>query len=236
MSFDEDYLAKEFVDLGANTIPKIVTALYETNAVGEGKARWLDKTPYYVGHLPAIRGMFPDAKFVHIIRDGRDCCLSMLRRKHDLRIFNVFGAAKTWKRFVDSGQGAGRSLIRDCYMEVHYEALVADPGTVMEDICKFVNEEFDDSLVDFEKSTDPLNKTPLLSRPIQTDNTDKWRRGMAERDVRVFESVAGDTLMRNGYAVVGTQAPLSIVERVGYKTHVKVANWYSRRFVNRPRK
>ncbi|MEE9119348.1 MAG: sulfotransferase, partial [Calditrichia bacterium] len=102
--FDIDTLSREFHAEGRNSIPKVIAGIFEKNTRLEGKMRWLDKSPYYILHLRTILEIFPDAKIIHIIRDGRDCALSMLVRKYDLKIFNTYTAAKIWQQYVDIGQ------------------------------------------------------------------------------------------------------------------------------------
>lgn len=55
---------------------EIMTAAYTAYAKSRGKTRWGDKTPRYVQHIPLLAELFPDARFVHIIRDGRNVALS----------------------------------------------------------------------------------------------------------------------------------------------------------------
>ena len=49
-----------------------IGAVYETYAARHGKSRWGDKTPMYMQRLPLLERLFPDARYVHLIRDGRD--------------------------------------------------------------------------------------------------------------------------------------------------------------------
>ncbi len=42
-----------------------------------GSARWGEKTPEYALGMQQIQRMWPDAKFIHVIRDGRDVALSL---------------------------------------------------------------------------------------------------------------------------------------------------------------
>src|SRR5215211_5957944 len=55
-----------------------IAAIYEAYAATHGKPRWGDKTPMYMEYLPLLRRLFPEAWFVHLIRDGRDAALSFL--------------------------------------------------------------------------------------------------------------------------------------------------------------
>ena len=56
-----------------------IAAIYETYAARRDKPRWGDKTPMYMRHLSLLERLFPDAQYVHLIRDGRDAALSFLR-------------------------------------------------------------------------------------------------------------------------------------------------------------
>lgn len=124
LQFDIDNLARELHAEHRQTIPSIITGLFEKNARGEGKARWGDKTPYYVLHIPKLLEWFPNAQIVHLIRDGRDVALSLMGRKHDFRIYNAYCAAEYWKRYVDQGREFGQALNKDCYYEIRYEDLL----------------------------------------------------------------------------------------------------------------
>ena len=71
-------------DIGAGIHPgtstgEAIAAIFEAYAAHEGKPRWGDKTPMYMRHLPLLERLFPDAQYVHLIRDGRDAALSFLR-------------------------------------------------------------------------------------------------------------------------------------------------------------
>jgi sulfotransferase family protein len=228
MRFDIEKLAEEFHARHYDSIPAIISGLFERNARGEGKSRWLDKTPYYILHLPKIRAMFPDSQIIHIIRDGRDCALSMIIRKYDLHVYNVYHAAKLWQQYVETGQAIGQELGSDVYYEIRYEDILADPVGVMQKICVFLEEEYNNSLVNFEKSSEP-GKTPLLKKPIQQDNAEKWRRLMTPWQIRIFESAAGDILVRNGYPVITRAKPLPLLLRAIYRIHSQISSWYYRR-------
>jgi len=234
MRFDIETLSRELRAQGRDTIPKIIAGLFEKNACGEGKARWGDKTPYYILHLRTIKEMFPNAQIIHVIRDGRDCALSMLSRKYDLDIYNTYHAAKHWQQYVETGQTIGHELGSDVYYEIRYEDILDDPVRAMQKICVFLEEEYNDSIVNFNKSSEP-GKTPLLQKPIQQDNAQKWRSLMTHRQIRIFESAAGHILMRNEYPVFTRANPLPLLLNVAYRLHNKIMTRYNHTFL-KPRR
>ncbi len=230
--FHVDDLVDRFVAEKRTTIPDLVRGLLETNAVGEGKVRWGDKTPYYVLHLPTVLEMFPDAQIIHIIRDGRDCALSMFNRRHDFSVYNTYSAATYWAHYVETGQRHGRALNRDKYLEIRYEDLVREPVSVVRRICTFLHEEYDEAVVNFKKSGE-AGKTPLLQQPIQKDNAEKWRRAMSARQIRTFEAAAGEVLRANGYPILTSTNPLSGPFQVLYRVHNELAARLHRTSTNR---
>lgn len=232
LRFDAAALAAEFHAAGVKSIAGLIDALFAANAHGEGKQRWGDKTPYYALHLDTLKTLFPDAQIIHIIRDGRDCALSMLNRKFDLGIYNTFDAAYTWQRYVTAAREAGARFGAEYYFEFRYEDLLIDPAAVMRQICRFLGEEYSDSLVDFKKPK-TRGKTPLLQQPVQRDNTEKWRAAMTAGQIKVFEAVAGNTLAGNQYPLATAAAPLSPPQELAYRLHSRVLDWYNHRLRSR---
>jgi hypothetical protein len=102
----------------------MVSTLFNLFAAQKGKQRWGDKTPQYVEHIPLIIRLFPNAKILHIIRDGRDVSLSWQLRWFGPK--NTFHAAKLWKRYVSTGISAGHNLPEEQYLEIRYDTLITE--------------------------------------------------------------------------------------------------------------
>jgi hypothetical protein len=230
LHFDIDALAEEFHADERASLPAIITGLFEKNARGEGKIRWGDKTPYYVLHLPKLLEWFPDAQFIHMLRDGRDCALSLIARKHDFGIYNSYCAAKYWQQYVEVGQELGQGLGSDVYFEMRYEDLLADPKAALQRICVFLDEAFDDAILNFKKSGE-AGKTPLLQARVQADNAGKWRTTMHPLQLRVFESAAGDTLARLGYPLETSGKKMPLPVRAAFRGHNFATAAFFRTFV-----
>jgi hypothetical protein len=228
LTFDTDILSHEFYQAGITEIKDIITALFEKNMRGEGKSRWAEKTPYYILHMKTILEIYPDAQFIHIIRDGRDVFLSMMERKHDLKIYNIHQAAYLWKKYVDTGQETGKNLPKDTYFELRYEDLIENPHDKLEELCNFLNEPFSQSMVDFQKSKDPNSKTPLLKKPIQKSNYGKWKLKMKFWQIYLFESIAGDTLSRNNYPLLTKPKKIPYLLDKLFSAHTRFSIWYNR--------
>lgn len=230
LEFDIDKLTNDFVAEGRVNMRDIITGVFERNATGEGKSRWGDKTPYYVLHIPKLLDWWPDAQIIHIVRDGRDVALSMLARRNDLRVFNTYQVAEQWVQYVETGHSDGQSLAQDQYLELHYEDVVSDQKSALQTICAFLGEEYSDKFLNYKKAgnagktplrlkPDIASKTPLLHKPVQKDNVNKWKDIMTRWDVRVFESVAADCLLSFGYTTVTSGKRLPLPLRALYRWH-----------------
>lgn len=226
IKFDVETLAHEFVAEGRNNMRDIITGLFEKNAAGEGKLRWCEKTPYYVLHIPKLLEWWPDAQIIHVIRDGRDVALSMLARRHDFGVYNIYIAAKHWEHYVETGRALGRQVGEGQYLELRYEDLISDQKAATQKICGFLGEEYSDDLLEFKKSG-IAGKTPLLQKSIQKDNQDKWKSEMTSWQIRVFESVAASALKEFNYRLVTTGRILPLPLRVFYRWQNAFANrWH----------
>lgn len=231
--FNAEALAQRFHARQLITLPQIIAGIFEENAEAEGKRRWGDKTPYYILHLETLLEMFPNAQFVHIIRDGRDCALSMLERKWDLQIFNTYHAAYTWNKYVKAGKAFGK-IHPDRYHELRFENLLNNPEQSVSSLCSFLNLEYNERVIDFKKSNGS-GKTHLLTQPLQKSNQGKWREKMKPSQISIFEALAGETLKVCGYPLVNDNPKVTVLEWLISESHIKICLAYCRYYLKKKR-
>jgi hypothetical protein len=188
--------------LVAPTFSDVVTALFTAYADEHGKRCWGDKTPIYVLSMDLLGRLFPRAKFIHLIRDGRDVALSYLSVPWGPG--TTWEAAWKWRRDVTAGRDAGSRLGRDRYLEIRYERLVSSPVSTLEQVCSFGGLTWSDEPM-ARPSLDSLQVRKAHSRyharsllPPEAGLRD-WRHQMDPRKVAAFEAVAGDLLTDLGY-------------------------------------
>lgn len=187
-----------------------IGAVFETYAASRGKRRWGDKTPLYMQYLPMLERLFPDALFVHLVRDGRDAALSFLAMPGGIvtRTWahpdDAAGFACQWRTEVEAAQALGRRVGSERYLEVRYERLVAEPEATVRDVCAFVALPFEPGMLEYAGTVDLTGKPhqQRLTQPPTTGVRD-WRTEMSTPDVTAFEEVAGDTLAALGYELRG---------------------------------
>ena len=190
-----------------------LAAIFETYAAERGKARWGDKTPLYMQFLPMLERLFPDALFVHLVRDGRDAALSFLAVPEGIMTAgwghprDVAGFACQWATEVRDARELGRRVGSERYLELRYEDLVAQPGRELERVCTFAGLAYDDGMLEYVGRTESAAK-PHQQRLAQapTPGVRNWRTELAPDDRIAFEQVAGAVLAELGYetAAAGT--------------------------------
>ncbi len=194
----------------AGTYAGFVSRVFDLYGRHQGKQLVGDKTPGYVQDMPLLHDLWPKAKFVHLVRDGRDVCLSMLdwNRAHRTagRVQTwaddpVSTTAFWWERFVRLGIEAGRVLGPDLYLEVRYEAFVENPRQQCERLCEFLGVAYDESMVQFHEGRtkdDPTLSAKKAWRPVTPGMRD-WRAQMQPDTVERFEAAVGALLDELGY-------------------------------------
>ena len=207
----------------ADTFAAFVSAIFDLYGQKQDKELVGDKTPGYVRSIPTLNGLFPEARFAHIIRDGRDVCLSLLNWDKLPKILGrlagsedyVFTAALFWEWNVRLGREAGLGLGPRLYYELRYESLVRQPEATSAALCRFLDLPYDARMVGFHEGR--TRHEPGLSAkrawlPVTAGLRD-WRRQMPPGDAARFEAVAGDLLEELGYPRSVARLPGSVWRR-----------------------
>jgi hypothetical protein len=190
-----------------------IAAIFEAYAASLGKPRWGDKTPMYMRHLGVVDGLFGDAQYVHLVRDGRDAALSFLDMPEGT--FTRTWAHPTtaaqfaclWRKEVTAARALGRRVGRERYHELRYEDLVADPERAVRAICAFADLLYEPGMLDYAGSVD-VSAKPHQQRLLRppTSGVRNWRKDMSADDVAAFEAVAGALLVELGYETLTSQS------------------------------
>jgi hypothetical protein len=203
-----------------------VTGVFDLYGAVRRKPLAGDKTPDYVRSIPILHQLWPSAKFVHVIRDGRDVCLSAINWKRKVarlaelyapwRSHPVVTAALWWEWHVRQGIDRGSELGPKHYYEVRYEALVEDPAGQCAKLCEFLGVAYDAAMLLFnegrtknEWSRDAKNDW----LPIVPGLRD-WSKQMPPDDIERFEAAAGRLLEELGYRRQFASPGREVVEHV----------------------
>jgi hypothetical protein len=197
--------------LGASMVySEMVSEIFDVYGRVRGKPLVGDKTPSYARFVRELHDQWPNAKFIHIIRDGRDVCLSLLNWKkaeHAAGRFATWNedrlttSALRWDWNVRLAREAAATLPAGLYHEVRYESLVADPERQARYICDFLGLAYKPLMLRFHEAhtrTDPRLDAKNAWLPV-TQGLRDWRTQMEPSDVEKCEAAAGDLLQQLGY-------------------------------------
>jgi hypothetical protein len=179
------------LDARPRSAASIFDAIMTSLAARDGKQIWCEKTPMYVHHIAALAVAFPGARFIHVIRDGRDCAASFHRRWR----YNPVRTIYRWKRAVRAGRTQGAAL-GGRYREVRYESLTADPVANLRGLCEFLEIPFEPAILVQARSRPEMTGSSKTS--IQT-NERRAENYFATSQLARLEDVAGKLLVECGY-------------------------------------
>jgi hypothetical protein len=216
---DPTALAAAIHRLSPPTPAEAARAFYRLYAERFGKSRWGDKTPTYGSSIDRIASLLPEARFVHIIRDGRDVMLSV-RNLWFKPGDTVEACAMDWATRLARTQELGSQVPH--YLEVRYEALVMNPEPILREICAFLELPFAPSILRYHvhsgarldehearygedghliiSTAARLHNQRLVMEPPRRDRIGRWRFDLSAAELARFDAVAGEFLERLGYA------------------------------------
>jgi hypothetical protein len=218
-------------------IGEAIGAVYAVYAEQRGKRRWGDKTPMYMQNLRLLERLFPDALYVHLIRDGRNAALSFLEMPRGL-VTETWMHPRTpaafacqWRAEAAAARRLGKR-VAPRYLEVRYEELVADVEPVLRRICEFAALEYEPAMADYAGHVD-VSAKPHQQRLTQppTQGVRNWRTQMGAADVAAFEHVAGDLLRELGYETTEQPDARGRARRASY--NARAAAWRAASFALR---
>ena len=181
----------------------LVAAVFSVYAARRGKPRWGDKTPWYVRHLELLDELFPNAVFVHIIRDGRDVAAS-LAEMGERR--SIAGAANYWRVAVNDARSAGLRIGPGRYCEIRLEDLIARPDATLRRVCTALGETYTPQMLSYTRRASALEEYDAgsrwwyrhLARP-PTPGLRDWRSGLSASERRRAEAICAPLLEELGY-------------------------------------
>jgi hypothetical protein len=209
----------------SRSLAGVLHALLRLYAESQGKLRGGDKTPEHHAFLGEILEQFPASPVLFLMRDPRDTVLSIQRS---------FGhraeeGARLWNAALADLKRAPRPV-----HVVRYEELARRPAEVVREICGYLGEAYEESMLSFfEKIPEQWQKRPggeKLGKPVDAGSVGAFRDKMSAADVAAVESICASGMEEMGYGFVGARpavarAPLArprrplpalLVERLVY--------------------
>lgn len=189
------------------TYTAVLYAFFNLVAKRQDKSRLGYKDPRDVFNLPILSEIFPTARFIHLIRDGRDVALSFLKFRWGPT--NLYTGASFWAKAVSTARRGGANL-GERYFELRFEDLILDAERVVWELSNFVDQD------GWREHTDDLLQRVKATR--QPESANKWKRELNTDQRRLCEAAAGDTLQACGYPTeFGHEDNISSVKGTYYR-------------------
>ncbi len=205
-NFDREPLLNEIESRDIITIKEIMEIMYSSYAKHEGKSNWGDKSLFF-GSMENINKMFPEALFIHIVRDGRDVFHSW--RKMDPSKSHPSVMALDWKAKHYLIEKSLKEIPKQKIHLIRYEDLVNDPKKQLLAICDFLNIPFEDKMISFHKDSNKYigkHHSDLIFKAIDKSNTNKWKKTLTLNEQSIYQLVVKKSLKKYDYELIDDKA------------------------------
>ena len=218
----------------SSSLAALLEYLVEEYARKRGKLSfdfWIDHTPQNTSYALTLLEHFPDAKFIHLVRDARAVAASVMRVPWGPNTAEF--AARSWLSWVFFGLSAETALSGEQILRVKYENLISAPQETLERICAFCGFDFETEMVKgggLQVPTYSQWQHRLVGSPPRPERIHAWKNELSRHQVETIEHWTADALLYLGYELeYGLLArPPWMVER-----GVMIIREYVQRVVNR---
>lgn len=179
----------------------------------DGKAMWGDKNNAYGNYVDVLTDLYPQAKFIHIVRDGRAVLSSYQQLDIDknqkyapLLPKDPVVVAENWVDMVDRIDRHLQRFASGHYITVRYEDILDDFELSISKVCDFLGVNYEHSMklfhqVNIKHLMEPVNYSwkENTRKPLDRGKATAWRERLSPNDICRFESVAASKLVQHGY-------------------------------------
>ena len=208
-------LLREAILDGPHDLRQPYKIALEQWAAHYGKTQWGEKTPGNLFYVDILLEMFPDARFIHLVRDPRAGVASM--QKVDFFPNDVvFNALNRHKHDIAGADFLRESVPATQRGTIRYEDLVSDTEATVRTVCEIAGLNFERAMLGFHEEADRYMKTEAAqsfnataTRPVSPKRLDKWRDQLNTREVAIVETVCAPVFKRYGYRPTNASLPLA---------------------------
>jgi hypothetical protein len=202
LEIPEDEMRAWAAALVAPRLVDVIDLVFAEHLRRAGKARFGDKTPPYIGIVPELLALYPEALFINLIRDGRDVAMSFVDAHFHGRPYH---ADFEWTQAVRLAARWHAAPFADRVLDVRYEDLVREPEAVVRRICDFLGEAFEPAMFAYRERMALVPERERwiqgkLVRPISPDAVAAWRGRLTALECFCIEASLRPDLQRLGYA------------------------------------
>jgi len=163
---------------------------------------WIDHTPNNLRHSKKLLFFYPEALFIHIVRDGRAVASSVLPLNWGPN--NIIDAADWWVQKISYGFGS-QIAVPEKVITVKYESLLLNPKDELQKLCDFLDIKYNNSMLKgtaFKVPDYTLKQHRLVGKGLDQTRLDAWKKKLTLKEIEFFEYKAGDMLDLMGYSLL----------------------------------
>ncbi len=203
---------KSIVDISDTraTIEAIVDFyLRQTHPYKTSADVWIDHTPDNFKYHSSLKALFPEARFIHIVRDGRAVSASI--RHLDWGPNNAYTASRHWADRLHQALNVEAAEESNC-LRVYFEQLVSEPEAVLQQVCNFINIPYDKKMLNGGGLVVPNFTRHQHGKVGQSPDkriASSWKKKLSKSDIRDFESYPMSRLLleKMDYPLLTDQPP-----------------------------
>lgn len=211
----ENYLLSYLKEHAPQTFPTVNSAIYEAYLKQEGleNLQWGIKTPVLIANINRILDVYPEAKIIHLVRDGRDVHLSYKKvhlKSQSNAKFGPKGVIQSALYWIDGLRRVEEFHDSSIY-ELRYEDILTRSEDTLKKLCAFLDIEYDPSMSnqyqDSNKNKDlilpehKINIHAKIKGGVDSNNTQNYLDNMSKKDRFIFELFSTPYLHQYGYYI-----------------------------------
>jgi hypothetical protein len=181
---------------------RLFALIHEQHAEKIGKARWGDQTEFMERYADHIFASYPDAKFIHMLRDPRDRYEAMQHKSHRRSRLGV--ATARWQTSAMLAQ-RNQTKFAGHYRVIRYETMVANPEMTMRETCKFLGEDFFSEMSSMKDEArfaqQVSNDEDDSSGPLTTQYIGRYRNRLSTIEIAHIQKQAGNLMTAFEYSL-----------------------------------
>ncbi|HDZ61673.1 MAG TPA: sulfotransferase [Nitrospirae bacterium] len=202
-------------DVIASALGSAISDIMRKYAEASGKKQWIEKTPNHITEIPYIIRLFPESKFIHIVRDGRDVACSSFRERAtwgaslenrgQMMINTRLNALQRWCRWISDFEKWQFQYSLDV-CRISYEDMVEEPGSVMQKVLSFIGMPWSDDVLKYKNHKHDMPDWEAGSRDVSqkpevtAKSVERWMNEFTSLERLIASSFADHMLLRLGYA------------------------------------
>ncbi len=212
ISWDPIELNEEEITASTKTLIEITNYIYKIKAISDQARIWCCKSTFNAKYFNLLEES-GQPLYIYLFRDGRDVALSF--KKAIVGPKHIYNIALKWVEEQQEALAIAEFIPKERFIFIRYEELLQNPAPILTQLCEQIGIDFQEQMLNYynsEESKLTANSGEMwknVAKPIINDNFKKYQKGLTIQEIHLFETIAGQTLLKLGYEIEN-QVPLEI--------------------------